>query len=196
MRSAGSRPTRIFGRRNLNGVRNHRHSRRPLSARSPLDLGEIDAERCERRRHLGRAPQIGDRVAQQPADEKLQAEIIDPLCPRSMCLSGRGHPAIDDIVAHRQDGRGEPVVRPRGAGILADTVDQRVEDRSGEQIVFGGRRRGGGGHGQSISLVTRHPSVTPTPGHSSLCVVRAAGASAAHHESLPAAQARLPLPQS
>ena len=104
-----------------------------------LDLfqrGEIHAQRRKRLADGVGERQIVERVAQQAADQELEAEIIDPFRPRRVRRLGRGHPAVDDVVTHGQDRRGEPVVRPRRSRVLADAVDQRVEDGVGE-------RRGG-----------------------------------------------------
>ncbi len=76
-------------------------------------------------------------VAQQPPDQELEAEIIDPLGAGGVRHAGRFHPSIDDIVAHRQDRRGKPVVRAGSFRVLADPVDERIDDRIGE--VGGGQ---------------------------------------------------------
>jgi hypothetical protein len=106
-----------------------------------LQLGEVDAVQGQRPRDFVVALEVGHRVAQQPADQEFETEIIDAFGTRRMCRLGRGHPAFDDIVADRQDRRGQPVVRPRGLRILADAVDERVEDRIGE--ILGGLLYGG-----------------------------------------------------
>jgi hypothetical protein len=85
--------------------------------------------------------QIGHRIAQQPPDQEFEAEIIDTLGTSRVRRLGRRHPAFDDVVAHRQDRRGQPVVWPRGLRILADAVDERVEDRIGQRLdglLYGG----------------------------------------------------------
>ena len=106
-----------------------------------LDLGQIDAQRLQRLGDLAGLAQIGERVAQQPADQEFEAEIIDALGPLGMGVAGRFHPALDDVVADGQDGRGQPVMRAGGLLVLADALDQGGDDRRGQR-VGGGNRRG------------------------------------------------------
>ena len=91
-----------------------------------FEFGEVDAVELQGLRDLVVALQIGHRVAQQPADQEFEAKIIDALGAGRVRRLGRRHPAFDDIVADGQDRRRKPVVRPRGLGILADAVDERV----------------------------------------------------------------------
>ncbi len=80
----------------------------------------IDAEVAERTRHdLGEA-QIADDVVEQPADQKLQREVIDALAALCEARPVGGQPAVNDAVAQRQRGCDEPVAPGCGKGILAD----------------------------------------------------------------------------
>ena len=113
-----------------------------------LEVGEraeVDAERFERRAHLLHQPDIAHRVAHQPADEEFEAEVVDALLALPPGAAGRFHPAVDDPVAHRVDGRGQPVVRPRDDRVLADRIGQPLEDFIGQGFSGTGARLGFGG---------------------------------------------------
>ena len=110
-----------------------------------FQFGKIDAQRLERARHLRHHPHVRQCVAQQAPDQELQAEIIDPLGARRMRLAGGGHPALDDVVADGQDGRGQPVVASRIGGVLADPVHQRVNNGVGQRPGVVDMQGGDGG---------------------------------------------------
>jgi hypothetical protein len=71
---------------------------------------------------------LRQRIAHQPTDQEFEAEVIDPLVALGVSLAGRFHPAIDDLVAQRQHGGGEPVMRLGGAFVLADAVIENIDD--------------------------------------------------------------------
>ena len=77
--------------------------------------------------HLFRQAQVGQGIAQQPADEEFQAEIIDALGARRVHGAGGCHPPVDHLVAHRQNGCGKPVMGLCGALILRHAVKQRIQ---------------------------------------------------------------------
>jgi hypothetical protein len=86
-------------------------------------------------------PEIRDRVAQQPPDQELEAEIVDALGLRAVGVPRRRHPAVDGAVAHDQDRRLEPVVLVGDLGVLADPVGQALDDLAREIVRLGGARR-------------------------------------------------------
>ena len=71
---------------------------------------------------------IGECIDQQTADQKFEAEIIDPLAVRSLGFVIRGDPALDDPVAHGQRCRDKPIARARGDDALANFVGEFVDD--------------------------------------------------------------------
>ena len=92
-----------------------------------LDLAqpvEIDAKLGQRGAHRLQHLQIVERVDQQPADQEFQRQIIDALAVLGVDGAGRGHPAIDDAVAHAQRGGDEPVALGGDHRVLADGVGQ------------------------------------------------------------------------
>ena len=97
------------------------------SGSSSSICGQIDAMVGERGFHLFRQAQVGERIAQQPANEKFQAQIIDALGARSVHGAGGCHPLVDHLVAHRQNGRRKPVMGLCGALILRHAVKQRIQ---------------------------------------------------------------------
>ena len=102
------------------------------SGSSSSICGQINAMVGERGIHLLRQAQVRQRIAQQPANEKFQAQIIDPLGARSVHGAGGCHPPVDHLVAHRQDGRGKPVMGLGGAFILRHAVKQRIQEPVGK----------------------------------------------------------------
>ena len=93
-------------------------------------VGEADAEIAERGvEHLEKA-HIVQRIGEQPADQELETEIVDPLAPRIVALLFRCQPAVHDAVAQRQRGGLVPVVLGRHAGVLADREPELGKDRA------------------------------------------------------------------
>ena len=126
----------------------HEAGREPAEAavaerRVGLELGdhvEIDVELLQRlAQRLGQA-EVPDCVAHQPADQELEAEIIDPLRAAGVGLARRRHPAVDGAVAHDQDRRLQPVVGLGDLGILADPIDQPLHDFLRQGVGVGGAR--------------------------------------------------------
>ena len=119
----------------------HEAGRQPPQAavaqgRVRLDLAddvEIDAQRGQGRAQLVDDAQVGQGIAQQPADQELEAEVVDPFGARGVRRASRGHPAVDHLVAHGEHGGGQPVVRLGGPGVLADPVHQSVENSPGQR---------------------------------------------------------------
>ena len=74
-------------------------------------------------------PRIAERVEQEPPDQELQGEVIDALLPALVGGAGRVHPAVDDVVAHGEGRRREPVVVARAVRVLAHRIGQLGEDR-------------------------------------------------------------------
>ena len=93
-----------------------------------LERGEAEAAALQRLLEFAGQAHVGQRVAQQPPDEELETEVIDPLAARGIGPPGRFHPPFDDFVAQRQDRGVEPVVRGGGEFVLAGAVPQDVED--------------------------------------------------------------------
>ena len=92
------------------------------------ELFEIDAEACQRAFDRIDQTQIGQRVQQQPADQKFDGQIIDAFFVQAFGLAPARAPDVDDAVAHRQRRRAIPVVRHGGLGLLADDVSQLRDD--------------------------------------------------------------------
>ncbi len=93
-----------------------------------LDLVEVDTEANQRLLHRLHQLEVRHRVAQQPADQKLKAKVIDALRPGRVRGARRLHPSVDRAVAHHQDRRRQPVVRFRNDGILADRIGELVDN--------------------------------------------------------------------
>ena len=110
-------------------------------------IGEADAEIAEGGLEHRQQPHIVQGIGEQAADQKFQAEIIDPLAAGVVALLFRRQPVVHDAVAQRQRRRLVPVVPGRHAGVLADRKPQLGEDRALDlgqrQLVDGlaGRRK-------------------------------------------------------
>jgi len=87
-----------------------------------------DAEIAERRLEHRQQPHIIQRIAEQPADQEFQAEVIDPLGAGIVALLFRGQPVVHNAVAQRQCRRLVPVVAGGHAGVLADRQPELGED--------------------------------------------------------------------
>ena len=111
------------------------------------DLVEVDVEQLQRRAHRLGQPEVRDRVAHQPADQELEAEVVDPLLALEVGGAGRVHPVLDGAVAGDQDHRLQPVVRLGDLRVLADAVGQPLDDLAGEDL---GIRRSGDWGGEAI----------------------------------------------
>ncbi len=75
-------------------------------------------------------PHIVQRVGEKAADQKFQAEIVDPFAAGVVALLFGREPVVHDAVAQRQRCRLVPVVPGRHAGVLADRQPQLGEDRA------------------------------------------------------------------
>ena len=105
---------------------------------------EIDVEGIERFAHRIHHAQIGDGIAHEPADQKLEAEVINALLRIAPGIARRFHPLVDDPVAHGEDRGGQPIGISCNYGILADRVGQLLEDFVAESLGVIGARLGGG----------------------------------------------------
>ncbi len=85
---------------------------------------QVNAQFGQRRAHgLGQA-QVIQGVGQEPADQELQREVVNPLAALVVHDPGRGEPAVDDAVADGQGGGDEPVVVAGHDRVLADGIGQ------------------------------------------------------------------------
>ena len=97
------------------------------------DQVHVDAEPGERLAHGVEQAEIGEGVAHQAADQELERQIVDALGLVVVGLLGGFDPAFDDAVAHDGNRCGQPVVRGRHGGVLADPVAKAGQDL-GRQI--------------------------------------------------------------
>ena len=93
-------------------------------------VGEADAEIAKGCLEHRQQPHIVQRVREQPADQKLQRQIIDPLAAGVVALLFADQPAVHDTVAQRQRRRLVPVVTRGHRRVLADRKRQLGEDRT------------------------------------------------------------------
>ncbi len=92
------------------------------------EVPEVDIEVLERLLHRLHEPDIAHRVAHEPADQELEAEIVDALVGGPPGFPRTLHPAVHDAVAHRIDRCSQPVVRTRDDRVLADRIGQFFQD--------------------------------------------------------------------
>ena len=93
---------------------------------------ERHIERVQRVGHVLQQAHIRYRITQQSADQELQRQVVDPLALAVIGLAGGFHPPVDDPVAHCQHGCGQPVMRLGNAPVLADAVNQPLDDFIGQ----------------------------------------------------------------
>ena len=91
-------------------------------------FGEAGAEIAKRCIEHRQQPHIVQRVGEQPADQKFQRQIIDPLAAGVVALLFAEQPAVHDAVAQRQRRRLVPVVPRRQRRVLADRKRQLGEN--------------------------------------------------------------------
>ena len=91
-------------------------------------FGEADAEIAERGLEHLQQSHIVQRIGEQAADQKFQAEVIDPLGAGVVALLFAGQPVVHDAVAQRQRRGLVPVVLGGHAGVLADRQPQLGKD--------------------------------------------------------------------
>jgi hypothetical protein len=103
-----------------------------------FQLSQIQPMLAQGLLHFPSQAHVRERIAHQPPDQELQAEIIDPLAARIIGAPRGIHPGIDDLVAQRQNCGLEPVMRLGRPLVLADAVAQHIDD----QIVDLGRDAG------------------------------------------------------
>ena len=114
---------------------------------------EIDAKFGKRSASLLDHLHIGERIDQQTADQKFEAQVIDSLAMGPLGFIVRGDPALDDPIAHGECRRNEPVARARSDDALAKRIGELFDDRVancrdvrchlhaaflGRSILFGG----------------------------------------------------------
>ena len=93
-------------------------------------FGQVDAEIAECRLEHRQQPHIVQGIGKQAADQKFQAEIIDPLTAGVVALLFRQQPAVHDAIAQRQGRCLVPVAPGRHAGVLADGKPELGKDRA------------------------------------------------------------------
>ena len=107
-----------------------------------LDIAQpviVDAKLGKCRSHAIDQAEIVEGVVQQPADQELQRQVIDALALGNVVVAGRGHPALEHVVAHGERGRDEPVPVGGDNGIAADRVGQLMDHaltECGDVLVF------------------------------------------------------------
>ena len=109
-----------------------------------LEVGdgvEVDAEAAQRRPHRLDQAEIGDRVAEQSPDQELDRKIVHTLRAGPVGAAGRIHPAVDGVVANRQNRRRQPIMRPRDMGVLADGIGELAEDLLPQALGIAGQVR-------------------------------------------------------
>ena len=151
-----------------------RQSAQPAIAQRRIGLGrphlvERHAQQGQRIAHLVGDAQVADVVAQQPADQEFQAEVIDLLGLAFVAAPGGAQPAFDDLVARGQRGGEEPVAPLRAAFALAHVEDQLAKDALAQRL--GVRRwgvQGGDGCGGRDVHGRLRRSVGRTPGGAGL----------------------------
>ena len=99
---------------------------------------EVEADERQRLAHLLLQAEVAERVLEQAADQEFEREIVDALAARALGLADRGHPAVDDLVAHGENRRGQPVVVQRHGRLLADVVDELGLDLLPQRLDGGG----------------------------------------------------------
>ena len=106
-----------------------------------FDQIEVDIEALERLRDGFDEAEIAHRIAQEAADEEFEREVIDPLGAPCVGIARRIHPVIDDPVAHRMDGGGEPIMVARHERVLAHRVSELFQDFGPQGRWVGAPRR-------------------------------------------------------
>ncbi len=81
-----------------------------------------------------RQPKVTERILQQATDQKLHREIIDPLTALQVRAARCRDPPIDNVVAHHQRQGGIPILRHRMSGILADTVEEPLQNCRAQRL--------------------------------------------------------------
>ena len=92
------------------------------------DRVEIDAEIGERLARCFIKPQIDHCVFQQPADQELHRQVVDPLFLLFVRAFGGSEPGIDNTVANGQRQRHAPVIERYMRTVLAERVFEVVFD--------------------------------------------------------------------
>ncbi len=122
-----------------------RRPRPPLpsaaSGSSSADRIEIDGELAQREPHRLRQAEIAQRLLEQTADQEFERKIIDALAAGAEGLARRGHPAVDDAVAHGKDGGEQPIVVLRDDRVLADRIGELCHDLAARSEWASSRRR-------------------------------------------------------
>ena len=63
-------------------------------------------------------------VAQQATNQKFEREVVHALFLSAVVFAGGRHPAIHDVVAHDQNGGGQPIAAVRSQRVFADRVGE------------------------------------------------------------------------
>jgi len=107
---------------------------------------QLDSQFAGHRLHPLGQPQIGDRVFQQPTEQELHRQIVDPLGVGVIGRPDRFEPAVHDLVADRIRQRHPPVVKLGVGGVLGQRVGQMAQHRVAQML---------GRHGQVVRHVGR-----------------------------------------
>ncbi|MCY1530704.1 hypothetical protein D9M68_659040 [compost metagenome] len=126
-----------------------------------LDLADPLQVHVQLRQGLARhveQPEVAQVVDQQPANEKLQREVIDALSVLPVDQGGGLLPTVDHMVAGRQGHGLEPVVVEGVARVLAhrvlefrqDAVLERLDGVGRARLLRHGRVSSGSGRSQAL----------------------------------------------
>ena len=133
------------------------------------EIAEVDIEILQRLPHLLHEADIAHGIAHQPPDEEFEAEVVDALLALPPGAAARFHPAVDDAVADREDGRLQPVVRPRDDRVLPDRIGQLFEDFGLERLSCESARLRRGGVETigfcDMAQSDQHDDVVPSRSH-------------------------------
>ena len=98
------------------------------------DRIEIDGELLQRGSHRLRQAETAQRLLEQTADEEFERKVVDALAAGLKGLARRGHPAVDDAVAHGKDGGEQPIVILGHDRVLADRIGELCHDLPAKRV--------------------------------------------------------------
>ena len=138
--------------------------------------------RAGRGRHCPRPhraqTQIDDHVGEQPADQKLERKVINPLAASGETFAVRRQPAVNNAIAQRQGGCEKPVAVGSGRWILAEGGRELGEHGRLEllDVFFGCRPVGDGGWSSRFARIPLasflHATIVQDSSDASLAEVR------------------------
>ena len=100
------------------------------------DLVVVDVQVLERGLDQFGHAEVVDRVLEQAPDQEFHRQVVDALAVLAVDALGRLHPAVQQVLADGVGQRHVPVVRHGVIGILADAVNQALEDGPLEVFFF------------------------------------------------------------